>query len=124
MCNGCMVIDVSQLKSLQVDTSSNLAVAQVGIQMLDYDTLTVNTSGLLSPSGICPSVGLAGFVQGGGIGWTSRHHGLMSDTVVRFTVVLANGTLVSAGAAANLSLVAIRSLLNPAQPTLASPGMC
>lgn len=121
VCDGCIVIDLSLLSRVDVDTAARMAVAQAGVRMLQYDNMTVNAHGLLSPSGICPSVGLAGFVQGGGIGWTSRAHGLLSDTVVRFEVVLWNGTVVSAGAAAALSLEDIRSFLSSTAPTLASP---
>ena len=68
MCDGCVLIDVSRLNRVSVDVAAAVAVSGVGISMLSYDNQTVNAVGLLSPSGICPSVGMAGFVQGGGIG--------------------------------------------------------
>lgn len=41
--------------------------------------------------------------------------------MLRYTVVLWNGTVVSCGAASNLSHADIRAALSPSQPTLASP---
>lgn len=52
--------------------------------------------GLHVPTGSCSTVGVAGFVSGGGIGWTSRLYGLAADNVVGARVMLANGTTVSA----------------------------
>jgi FAD/FMN-containing dehydrogenase len=68
VCSGCILVDVSRLNTITVDTDAAMSVAGAGISMLAYDNATVGTVGLISPSGICPSVGLAGFVQGGGIG--------------------------------------------------------
>jgi FAD/FMN-containing dehydrogenase len=46
--------------------------------------------------GLCPSVGVAGHVSGGGIGPRGRVHGLASDNLLGFTLVTANGSSVVA----------------------------
>jgi hypothetical protein len=42
--------------------------------------------------GLCPSVGVAGFTQGGGVGPTARQFGLAADNLLGATVVLANAS--------------------------------
>lgn len=42
--------------------------------------------------GLCPSVGVAGFTQGGGVGPSARQFGLAADNLIGVTVVLANAS--------------------------------
>ena len=72
VCDGCVVVDVSNLNAVAVDTTNMLTVAGVGTKLLEYDNATIAASSVMSPTGICPSVGLAGFVMGGGIGYVYR----------------------------------------------------
>ncbi len=44
------------------------SVAGVGATLAEYDNATIHDNNVMSPTGICPSVGVAGFVMGGGIG--------------------------------------------------------
>jgi FAD/FMN-containing dehydrogenase len=53
-------------------------------------------AGLVFPSGHCPSVGLGGFLLGGGYGWNSRALGPACMSVEAVDVILADGTLVHA----------------------------
>ncbi|WP_158564217.1 FAD-binding oxidoreductase [Jiangella anatolica] len=46
------------------------------------------------PMGTCPTVGAAGHVLGGGLGFLGRRHGLASDRLVAAEVVLADGSVV------------------------------
>jgi hypothetical protein len=52
--------------------------------------------GMFVPTGRCPSVGVAGLVLGGGIGFSDKMFGLTCDRLVATTVVLANGEVVRA----------------------------
>ena len=52
--------------------------------------------GLHVPGGTCADVGVAGFMQGGGYGLTSRRFGINSDCVLAVTMMLADGTIVVA----------------------------
>jgi aclacinomycin oxidase len=48
--------------------------------------------GVALPGGTCPSVGLGGYVQGGGFGALCRRHGLIVDHLEAVEVVVADGT--------------------------------
>lgn len=56
------------------------------------------------PGGSCAQVRVAGLTLGGGKGWLSRKHGMLSDTLVSITAVLLNGTQVHASAAVHSHL--------------------
>jgi len=53
---------------------------------------------------VSPDVGMAGFVQGGGMGYGARKYGLAIDNVKSFTVVLASGNVVIADERSNSDL--------------------
>ncbi len=89
--NG-LVIDVSRLNAITVEPNrerAQLGAGATNIQM--YRGL--GRHGLALPGGTCPSVGMAGLVQGGGIGPFGREHGLASDRVVGARIVTADGHL-------------------------------
>ena len=97
-CDGCLVLDVSRgaLATVTVvDAAAGLVRAGAGASVGALLNASV-AAGLLLPLGSCSSVGLAGFVLGGGIGWTSRLHGLAVDVVSTATLLLANGSVVEA----------------------------
>ena len=52
--------------------------------------------GMFVPTGRCPTVGVAGLVLGGGIGFSDKMFGLTCDRLVATTVVLAGGRTVEA----------------------------
>jgi FAD/FMN-containing dehydrogenase len=101
--NNGMVIDVSGLSFVAVDTVSRTAVVGAGT---DFDTLNgrLNNTGLHVPSGACGNVCVGGFVQGGGYGYTSRRFGMQCDNVLGFRVMLANGGVVVADSQTNTDL--------------------
>jgi FAD/FMN-containing dehydrogenase len=90
-----VVLDVSRLN--QVKTKGSNVVIGAGTQQVDA-LRTLTAQGLALVSGICPTVGVGGFIQGGGIGWQTRKFGLGSDRLVGATVVLADGKIVRASA--------------------------
>lgn len=101
--NNGMVIDVSGLSYVQVNTLNSTVTVGAGT---DFDTLNgaLEPTGLHVPSGECGDVHVSGFVQGGGYGYTSRCFGIQSDSVVSFRVMLANGGIVNASKDANADL--------------------
>jgi FAD binding domain-containing protein/berberine-like enzyme len=54
--------------------------------------------GMFVPTGRCPTVGVAGLVLGGGIGFSDKMFGLTCDRLIATTLVLADGRVVEASA--------------------------
>jgi FAD binding domain/Berberine and berberine like len=52
--------------------------------------------GMFVPTGRCPTVGVAGLVLGGGIGFSDKMFGLTCDRLIATTIVLAEGRVVEA----------------------------
>jgi hypothetical protein len=53
-------------------------------------------NGMFVPTGRCPTVGVAGLVLGGGIGFSDKMFGMSCDRLLSTTVVLADGSVVEA----------------------------
>src|SRR6185436_14166055 len=102
VCNG-MVIDISQLKSVFVDPANQTVWVQAGITFADLNP-ALEFYGMHLPGGGCPSVAVAGYMQGGGYGLTSRNFGIQSDCVLEITMILADGSVVVANANQNSDL--------------------
>jgi hypothetical protein len=95
-CDG-LVIDVSQMSSISVDTGSNVAKIGAGAQLIDvYNVL--GSHGRLLPGGSCPTVGIAGLALGGGIGVFGRKYGLTLDNLRAVSLVTADARHVRADA--------------------------
>ena len=93
-CDG-LVIDVSRLATISVDTSANTATIGAGALLIDVYN-EVGSRDRLLPGGSCPTVGIAGLTLGGGIGVFGRKYGLTSDNVRSVDVVTADSRLVRA----------------------------
>ncbi|KAJ7708832.1 hypothetical protein B0H17DRAFT_1155919 [Mycena rosella] len=101
--NGALVIDLSKMKAITIRASNNTAVIQTGNRLGDI-ALALNAAGRALPHGTCSYVGIGGHSGYGGFGFTSRAWGLTLDTVKSATVVLANGTVVTASSTVNTDL--------------------
>src|SRR3954463_1903943 len=95
--DGGIVIDLSAMRSVQVDPVRRTAVAQGGTTWADFDHET-QAFGLALTGGLVSTTGIAGFTLGGGLGWLVRRCGLTSDALVGADVVTADGQLVHASA--------------------------
>jgi FAD/FMN-containing dehydrogenase len=85
-----LVIDVSPMSSIRVDTPSGAATIGAGARLADvYSRLTA--AGVAIPAGSCPTVGISGLTLGGGIGVVSRAYGILSDNLRAVEVVTADG---------------------------------
>lgn len=58
-----------------------------------YRTLVDQEDGILVNGGRCPSVGVSGFILGGGIGPFSRQYGMAVDGLNEVKIVTADGEL-------------------------------
>jgi FAD/FMN-containing dehydrogenase len=91
-----VIVDVSRLHAISVTASGRAAVG-AGAQLLAVYT-ALAARGRMIPGGTCPTVGIGGLAQGGGIGLSGRKYGLTSDNLLEATVVLADGTVAVANA--------------------------
>lgn len=98
-----MILDVSEMDSVRVDSAGTTATVGAGVDML-FLTEMLSDSGVGLPLATGPSVGLAGLVQGGGFGMTTRLHGLACDNVVDFEMVDARGRILHANEQENPDL--------------------
>jgi hypothetical protein len=101
--NNGLVIDLSLMAYAVVDPEQMIVTAGAGTSFRLFDSV-LNGYGLHVPSGGCPDVCVGGYMQGGGYGFTSRQFGMNCDGVRSFTMVLADGQLVSADARRNRDL--------------------
>ena len=95
-CPG-LVIDVSWLSSIVVDTRANTATVGAGARLIDVYNAVAGHD-LLLPSGSCPTVGIAGITLGGGIGVLGRKYGLTSDNLQSLQLVTSDAHQVTASA--------------------------
>jgi FAD/FMN-containing dehydrogenase len=103
VCDDGVVLDLSGLKSIEVDPAARLVRVGGGCTWGEVDAAT-HEHGLAVPCGIIGSTGVGGLTLGGGIGYLSRNHGLTIDNLVAADVVLADGTLAHASADDNPDL--------------------
>ena len=102
--DGGIVIDLSPMRSVRVDSAARRAVVGGGAVWGDVDHET-QAVGLATTGGLVSTTGVAGFTLGGGIGWTMRKFGLACDNLVAADVVTADGRLVHASADENAELL-------------------
>lgn len=88
--DGAFLIDLSVMRSVQVDPDKRVAVAGPGATLGDVDHET-QAYGLAVPVGINSTTGIAGLTLGGGFGWLSRSLGLTADNLIAAEVVTADG---------------------------------
>lgn len=97
VCNGGIVIDLSTMKSIEVDPAGRTAWAETGMTAGDYLAAT-SSHGLSTGFGDTGTVGIGGITLGGGMGFLVRKFGLTIDELLAADVVLADGSLVRADA--------------------------
>jgi hypothetical protein len=93
--DGGIVIDLSQLQTVVVDTDASTARAGGGCTWAVFNEAT-NAHGLATTGGIIGSTGIAGLTLGGGIGYLARKYGLSCDNLLSAEVVTADGQVVTA----------------------------
>ena len=103
LCNEGLVIDLSGLKSVRVDTSNNTVRVGGGNLWGEVDHAT-HPFGLAVPAGIISTTGVGGLTLGGGIGHLSRKYGLTIDNLLEADMVLADGSFVTVNKSQNTDL--------------------
>ena len=102
--DGGFVIDLSQMRGVEVDPGARTARVQGGAVLGDVDR-EAQLFGLATPLGVASETGVAGLTLGGGYGWLRRKHGLACDNLVSAQVVCADGEVRTASAESNPDLL-------------------
>lgn len=97
VCDDGIVIDLSQMKAVQVDAGTRHASLEGGATLADFDA-AAQAQGLATPLGINSTTGVAGLTLGGGFGWLSRKYGMTIDNLEAAEVVTAAGEVMRASA--------------------------
>jgi FAD/FMN-containing dehydrogenase len=103
VCDGGLMLDLSPMKTVEVDPDARTARVQPGARLADVDAAT-QAHGLAVPLGINSTTGIAGLTLGGGFGWLSRKYGLTIDSLEGADIVTPDGQSRRASAAENPEL--------------------
>ena len=103
VCDDGLMIDLSQMKSVDVDPEKKRALVEPGATLGDFDK-AVQAHGLAMPVGINSTTGIAGLTLGGGFGWLTRKYGMTIDNLVSAEIVTAQGNKVRASETENEDL--------------------
>jgi FAD/FMN-containing dehydrogenase len=93
--DGGLMIDLSLMKGIHVDSARFATRAQAGVTVGELDRANA-AFGLATPSGVVSSTGIAGLTLGGGIAWLMGKYGMAVDNLLSAEVVLASGEVVTA----------------------------
>lgn len=98
-----LVIDMREMRAIDFDAATGQVRVEAGVlngQL--YSAL--NKSGRMITHGRCPSVGAAGYLLGGGIGFNMRRLGMAADALTSAEIVTADGALRGLSAEENADL--------------------
>jgi FAD/FMN-containing dehydrogenase len=94
---GGIVLDLRDMKALNIDADGRTAWAEAGLTAGEYST-AVGAHGLATGFGDTGSVGIGGITLAGGIGYLTRKYGLTIDSVLGAEVVTADGDVLQVDA--------------------------
>jgi FAD/FMN-containing dehydrogenase len=90
--DGGVVLDLSEMKNLELDIEGRTAWAETGLTAGEY-TAAAAAHGLATGFGDTGSVGIGGITLGGGVGYLVRKYGLTIDDLISAEIVTADGEL-------------------------------
>ena len=103
VCEGGLMLDMSRMRGVWVDTTTRTARAQAGCLLGDVDRET-QLHGLAAVLGFISNTGIAGLTLGGGFGYLTRRFGWTSDNLLSLEMVTADGRVVRASEKENADL--------------------
>jgi FAD/FMN-containing dehydrogenase len=101
--NNGVVLDISRLKDIEIDTKHRKVHVGAGVLQGEL-TNALSDTGYYTALGDEYILGLIGVLLGGGIGLLSRHKGPGCDSLLEVSIVLADGSLVKASRKRNRDL--------------------
>jgi FAD/FMN-containing dehydrogenase len=90
VCDGGLMIDLSLMRGIEVDSDARIVRAEGGVLWGEFDAAT-QAHGLATTGGTVSTTGIAGLTLGGGIGLLGRRFGLACDNLLSVEVVTADG---------------------------------
>lgn len=102
--DGGLVIDLTQMNSVEVDPKTQLVKAGGGATIGAVDNAS-QAYGLVVPLGVVSATGIAGLTLGGGLGWLRNKYGLSCDNLLAAEVVTADGQIIYASEDMNSDLL-------------------
>ena len=103
ICDGGLMIDLSLMKNIEVDTERRVARVGGGVLWQELDRET-QAAGLATTGGTISTTGVAGLTLGGGVGWLMGKHGLACDNLISIDIVTADGQQLTASNSQNQDL--------------------
>ena len=103
MVDDGLVIDVSPMRGITVDSASRRANAQSGLTWGEFDRAT-HEHGLATTGGLISTTGIAGLTLGGGVGWLMGRCGLVCDNTLSYDIVTASGDRIQTDAGSHPDL--------------------
>ncbi len=91
---GGLVIDLRDMRALDVDPTAGTMHAETGLTALDV-TAAAWEHNMAIGFGDTGSVGIGGITLGGGVGYAARKYGLTIDNLLEADIVLADGSVVT-----------------------------
>lgn len=102
-CDEGIVIDLSHMKSVQVDPVKRTSWVQAGVTLGEFVRET-QKFGLGTPVDTASETGLSGLTLGGGMGWLMGKYGLSIDNLLSVHIVTADGQVLTANATEHADL--------------------
>ncbi len=103
VCDDGIMIDLSGMRDVSVDTEKQTARVGGGATWGDVDTAS-QAHGLVTPGGLISDTGVAGLTLSGGIGWLRSRYGLCIDNMLSVEIVTADGEIRRASESENVDL--------------------
>jgi hypothetical protein len=90
VCDGGLMIDLSQMNTVEVDPGTQRAHARGGALLYTLDA-AAREHGLITTAGVVSHTGVGGYTLGGGFGRLNRKYGLTIDNLRSAEIVTADG---------------------------------
>jgi len=92
--HGGVMIDLAELKGIDVDADARTVRAQGGVLWAELNDAAA-VHGLAVTGGAISTTGIGGYTLGGGLGWLMAKHGLAADNLLEVELVTADGEVVN-----------------------------